>query len=188
MHSGRIPTPAGNWALLVALPGQSWAYLLPGHLDDGLSGAIAGKAGVRVIDAGYSDFSNATGFCCVEGHETLVRFESCGLGGESEVVEQYTRGPDEALSQTLFVSTKLPKEWLKPFKYERDVLEALAKEFDAFIPYMTAPGPRKSHRDFGFWQRTQAEGLPADRPHGFGKEPVTVEPPRLLSGGSYGWR
>jgi hypothetical protein len=150
LHSGRIPIPAGAWALLVALRGQSWAYLLPGHLDDSLSGAIAGKAGLRVIDAGYSDFSNATAFCCVEGHETLVRFESCGLGGESEVVEEYTRGLDEAVSETLFASTKLPKEWLKPFKNERDVLEALAKEFDAFIPYIAARASGKVIEISGF--------------------------------------
>src|SRR4051794_34638196 len=29
VHAGRIPTPAGKWGLLVALPGQPWAYLLP---------------------------------------------------------------------------------------------------------------------------------------------------------------
>jgi hypothetical protein len=150
LHAGRIPIPAGKWALLVALAGQSWAYLIPGHADDGLSSDIAGKGGLRVIDAGYSDFSNATAFCCVEGHETLVRFESCGLGGESEVVEQYTRGSDEAMSQTLFSSTKLPIEWLKPFKYERDVLDALAKEFDAFVPYIGARAPGKVIEISGF--------------------------------------
>src|SRR5262245_5286380 len=26
-RAGRVPGPAGKWALLVSLPGQSWAYL-----------------------------------------------------------------------------------------------------------------------------------------------------------------
>jgi Ankyrin repeat len=140
LHAQQIRTPAGGWGLLVALPGQSWAYLLPGHRAEGLSAQIAGKAGVRVIDAGYSDFSNATAFCCVENDGTLVRFESCGLGAENELVEQYSGGADEAESQTLFTGTRLPKDWLKQFDAEGDVLEALAKEFDAFIPYIGAQG------------------------------------------------
>ena len=79
-----------------------------------------------------------------------MRFESCGLGGESEVIEQYTGGLDEATSQTLFTGTRLTKDWLAPFKYEGDVLEALAKDFDAFIPYIGASGLGDVVRISGF--------------------------------------
>ena len=136
LHAGRVPTPAGAWALLVALPGQSWAYLLPSDRSEEFATEVAAKAGLRVIDAGYSDFTNATAFHCIEGAETLVRFESCGMGGESEVVEKYTGGLDEATSQTLFTGTRFTQDWLKQFTGESDVVEALAKELDAFIPYM----------------------------------------------------
>src|SRR4029077_7311916 len=84
------------------------------------------------------DFSNATAFRCVEGEETLVRFETCHLG--NEVVEEYTGGLVEAMEQTLFTGTRFPKAGLEPFQYAGDVLDALAKEFDAFIPYLGASG------------------------------------------------
>ncbi len=148
LHAGRIPTPAGKWALLVALPGQSWAYLLPGHRSDEEGAEIARRAGLQVINAGYSDFMNATAFRCVEGEETLVRFETCHLG--DEVVEEYTGGLDEATQQTLFTGTRFPKEWLQKFRDEGKVIDALAKEFDAFIPCMGASGFRDVVEISGF--------------------------------------
>jgi Ankyrin repeat len=138
LHAGRIPTPAGAWALLVSLPGQSWAYLLPGHRSDELAAEVAARAGLRVIHAGYSDFANATAFRCVEREQTLVRFETCDMG--SEVVEAYSGDFDEAISQTLFAGTRFPREWLERFEDEWKVIDALAKEFDAFIPCMGASG------------------------------------------------
>jgi hypothetical protein len=151
LHAGRIPTPAGKWALLVALPGQSWAYLLSGHRSDGESAEIAHRAGLQVIHAGYSDFMNATAFRCVEGEETRVRFETCHLG--DEVVEAYTGGLDEATQQTLFTGTRFPKEWLQKFRDEGMVIDALAKEFDAFIPCMGASGFRDVVEISGFDRR-----------------------------------
>jgi hypothetical protein len=140
VHAGRVATPAGKWALLVSLPGQSWAYFLPGHRDDALPAELAQKAGLRVIHAGYSDFANATAFLCVEGDEVLARFESCGMEENGEIVEQYTGGLDGVFSQTRFTGSRFPKEWLRQFGHEGEVLEALAKEFDAFIPYIGAMG------------------------------------------------
>jgi hypothetical protein len=138
LHAGRIPTPAGKWALLVALPGQSWAYLLPGHRSGEACAEVARRAGLQLISAGHSDFMGATAFRCVEGEGTLVRFETCHLG--DEVVEEYTGGLDEATHQTLFTGNRFPKEWLGKFRDAGKVLDALAKEFDAFIPCMGAGG------------------------------------------------
>jgi hypothetical protein len=138
LHAGRIQTPAGEWGLLVALPGQPWAYLAPSFASLDIPAAIAKSAGVRVIIAGYDDTSNAAGFLCFEGEAVLVTFESSGLDGD--VVEEYRRGDPDAWQQTLFRSTRLPKDWIEQFEGPAEVLDALAKEFDAFIPYINASG------------------------------------------------
>src|SRR5271169_4838515 len=44
LHAGRIRTPSGKWGLLVALPGQSWAYLLPSFDSDEMPAEIAKSA------------------------------------------------------------------------------------------------------------------------------------------------
>ena len=113
LHAKRIPPPAGAWALLVALPGQSWAYLLPGNRSEAPVAGIARSTGLRTIDAGYSKFSNAVGFRCFEGDEALVIFESCHLDGE--VVEQY--GGGDPFEQTLFTGSRLPRDWIKAFDH-----------------------------------------------------------------------
>ncbi len=148
LHAGKIPTPAGEWGLLVALPGQAWAYLLPSSQSFELPGEIAKKAGVRVIGAGYQDTAGATSFDCYEGAETLVRFESCGMGGA--VVENYSVDPEAATDETQFSGTWLAKEWIKPFKNPWEVQNALAKEFDAFIPCMGATTSAGAVKIFGF--------------------------------------
>jgi hypothetical protein len=139
LHQGRIPVPAGRWGLLVSLPGQPWAYLLPNPDEYGRPGffafrspaEIAGPTGLRIVMAGHQDTAGATFFCCHEGAEILVEFESCGMGGE--VVEEYS-GFDEMFGQTKFRSTRLPRDWIGRFEQERAVQDALAKEFDAYIP------------------------------------------------------
>src|SRR5262245_21830065 len=62
LHAGHIPTPAGKWGLLVSMPGQSWAYLLPGGDEPGLTPEIARRSGPRAILAGYQGTANATYF------------------------------------------------------------------------------------------------------------------------------
>lgn len=47
---------------------------------------------------------------------------------------------DEGLEETLFTGTRLPGDWIERFESTRDAQEALAKEFDAFIPYIGARG------------------------------------------------
>ncbi len=136
LHAGRIRTPAGDWGLLVALPGQSWAYLVPSSASSDVPEDIARSAGVRVIVAGYDDTSNAAGFLCFEGEEVLAKFESSGLGGD--VVDEYRGGDPDAWHQTLFTGTRLLKDWIEPFESPAEVVDALAKEFDAFIPYINA--------------------------------------------------
>jgi hypothetical protein len=143
LHEGRIPAPAGRWGLLVSLPGQPWAYLLPNPDEYGRPGffafrspaEIAGPTGLRVIMAGHQDTAGATFFCCHEGAEVLIEFESCGMGGE--VVEEYS-GFDEMFGETKFRSTRLPRDWIGRFAHEWDVQDALAKEFDAYIPIIYA--------------------------------------------------
>ena len=51
-----LPPPPGDWALLVALPGQSWPYLPPGGQDT----------------------ANATSFEADEGDDLVLQFESIG--------------------------------------------------------------------------------------------------------------
>jgi hypothetical protein len=136
LHAGKVPTPAGDWGLLVALPGQAWAYLVPGFTASDAAPDFAKAAGVRVIDAGFDDTSNATGFLCVEGDDVLAKFESTGLGGD--VVDEYRDGDPDGWRQTLFRGTRLPKDWVDSFESPAEVLDALAKEFDAFIPYLSA--------------------------------------------------
>src|SRR4051812_6894472 len=148
VHAGRIPTPAGKWGLLVALAGQSWAYLLPSFHSYELPAEVARRAGLRAIGAGYQDTANATAFDCYEGEEALVRFESCGMGGE--VVEEYGSGFGESMEQTRFSGTRLPKDWIARFRHEREVQEALAREFDAFIPYIGASGYEGVVKVYGF--------------------------------------
>ena len=72
IHAGKVPTPAGYWGLLVALPGQSWAYLLPSFPSHSLSGEVARRAGLRAIGAGYQDTAGATAFDCFEGLAALA--------------------------------------------------------------------------------------------------------------------
>src|SRR5205085_3661538 len=62
LHAGRIPTPAGKWGLLVAMPGQSWAYLLPSFHAYELPAEIAKQAGLRAIGTGYQKTASATWF------------------------------------------------------------------------------------------------------------------------------
>lgn len=138
LHVGRIPTPAGKWGLLVALPGQSWAYILPSFHSYELPAEIAKNAGLRAIGAAHQDTAGATAFDCFEGEEALVRFESCGL--DAEVVEEYGDNPEEAMEQTRFSGTRLPRDWIKQFRHDWEVQDALAKEFDAYIPFIAAEG------------------------------------------------
>jgi hypothetical protein len=131
LHAGRIATPAGNWGLLVALPSQAWAYLLPGFESHALPAEIARQAGLRVLQAGYQKTANATAFGCLEGEETLVEFASCGP--IEEIVEAYT-DPDDWEGKTLFAGSRLPANWIRSFESETEALEALAREFDAYVP------------------------------------------------------
>jgi hypothetical protein len=134
--------------LLVALPGQSWAYLLPSFDSSSLSSEIARQALVRVIGAGYQDTDNATSFDCDEGDEILVRFESCGLGGG--VVEKYSNDAGVAENESLFSGSRLSREWIERFKSPWEVQDALAKEFDAFIPCLGANVAEGGVNIFGF--------------------------------------
>jgi len=60
IHAGLIPTPSGRWTLLVTLPGQSWAYVAGGSGSaDVPYDHLARQAGLLVIHASYSDFSNS---------------------------------------------------------------------------------------------------------------------------------
>jgi hypothetical protein len=137
LHVGRIPTPAGKWGLLVALSGQAWAYLLPSFHSYELPAEIARQAGLRAIGTGYQKTASATAFECYEGGEVLVQFESCGMGG---AVVEHRDDLDVSREESLFTGTRLPKDWIKPFRHEGKVQDALAKEFDAFIPCMGASG------------------------------------------------
>ena len=115
LHAGRIPTPSGDWGLLVALPGQPWAYLLPSFESYALPDEIARQAGLRVIGTGHQHTSNATSFGCREGEEILVEFASSGP--IEEVVAAYD-DPDDWESKTLFAGSRLPGDWIQPFKAE----------------------------------------------------------------------
>jgi|GEM_PF-2755536 len=140
LHAGKVPTPSGQWALLVTMPGQPWAYFVPGvslERADPLE-RIASEAGLRTIQTGYSDFSSCTSFACQEGEETLIYFESCNL--EDEVVEAYTGGFDELFTKTIFRGSRLTKKWLETFDSPFKAQDALACAFDAFIPYIAAGG------------------------------------------------
>jgi hypothetical protein len=152
LHAGRIPPPAGSWALLVALPGQRWAYLLPGNRSSAPAAEIARSSGLRTIDAGHSDFSGSVGFRCFEGDQALVMFDACHL--EGEVVEQYGGGGlGDVFEQTLFTGSRLPKDWIKAFEHPAEVQEALAREFDAFIPYIGASGFKGVVEIYGYDRR-----------------------------------
>jgi len=145
----QVPTPAGPWGLLVALPGQSWAYLLPSVRNSyDLAATIAEKTGLRTIGAGYQDTANATAFDCFEGESALVRFESCGMGGE--IVEEYDGDLESVLEQTRFTGTRLPADWINQFEHEGQVLEALAREFDAYIPYLGVSGLEDVVKIYGY--------------------------------------
>ncbi len=142
LRDGALPTPSGAWALLVALPGQPWAYLLPGDQGasaDRLRDDLARRAGLRVVVADHSDFMGSVSFSCVEGDETLACFESCGLE-DSEIVEERVGGMDSFESQTLLRGSRFDGEWLGRFTSAWDAQDAMAREFDAFIPYMSVNG------------------------------------------------
>jgi hypothetical protein len=139
LRAGKLPTPSGRWTLLVTLPGQPWAYVAGGSgTDDVPLDDLARVAGLRVLHTGYSDFSGCTSFDCRQGDETLVHFESCNL--EDEVVEEFTGGFEEMFTQTIFRGGRLPKGWLAAFDDPFAVQDALAREFDAYIPYIGAHG------------------------------------------------
>ena len=156
VHAGRIPTPAGKWGLLVSLPGQPWAYLLPGFHSYELPAEVAGQTGLRTIGTGYQDTAGATSFECFEGEQALVRFESCGPIGE--VVEEYTGGLDEAMEQTRFCGTRLPRDWIKSFEVDGEAQEALAREFDAFVPCMGTSGFKGVVEIYGFDRKNFRRG------------------------------
>jgi hypothetical protein len=167
LHANKIPTPSGRWTLLVTLPGQAWTYVAGGSRSaDVPYDDLARKVGLRVIHAGYSDFSNSTAFVCFEGAEMLVRFESCSL--EHEVVEEFTGGFDEMFSQTMFRGSRLPKEWLDNFDDPFAVQDALAKEFDAYIPFISDHHEQQDPRGDPLRYADQADSPPpgcaGDRP------------------------
>ena len=128
--------PLGAWGLLVALPEQPWGVPRNELRLVGPAGGYRQSAGVRVIVAGYDDTSNATDFLCLEGEEVLAKFESPGLGGD--VVNEYSSGDPDSWQQSLLTGTRLPKDWIEEFESPAEVVDALAKEFDAFIPYINA--------------------------------------------------
>ena len=142
----KVPPPSGAWALLVALPGQPWAYLVPGF--EAVPGAsrcprpdeLATRAGVRVIAASCRrdarDRVESIRLLAHEEDETLVRFETQSLKGE--VVDE-PDGFEVSSGRTLFCGTRHPKSWLDPFKTPFKVVDALARDLDAFIPELESP-------------------------------------------------
>ncbi len=76
---------------------------------------IARQAGLRVIGTGHQHTANATSFGCREGEEILVEFASSGP--IEEVVAAYD-DPDDWESKTLFAGSRLPGDWIQPFKAE----------------------------------------------------------------------
>lgn len=134
--AGRLATPSGPWALLVALPGQSWGYLLPGAGDnDGQSAANARRSGLRTIATGYQDTANATSFECHEGDEVLVAFETCGMEDEDDADGE---GGEGSFGGTKFRGSRYPAGWIKRYQSETKAVEALAKDLDAFVPFLGA--------------------------------------------------
>ncbi len=147
LHAGRVATPSGKWALLVALPGQPWAYLLPGFESYALPDEIARQAGLRVIGTGHQDTANATSFGCREGEENLVTFATSGQ--IDEVVAVYD-DPDDWETKTLFAGSRLPGDWIGSYRSEADALQALVKEFDAYLPSMKAANVKGVVKVHGF--------------------------------------
>ena len=119
--SGKLARPRGRHMLIVKLRGHDWAPVHTGWGDEwteALHQQVSRDAKARVIWCGHQDTAGATAFHLYDKGTLTIRFESVGSGDD----------------ETRFTSTSHPKNWWRQYDDESQMLQALVREQDAYVP------------------------------------------------------
>ncbi len=144
MLAGKLKQPKANHVLLTQLKGQSWLYL-DSYLE---AGELARKTGLTTLLAGYDDTGGNIFLHLYEGTNERIAFDS----------EGFTK--DEASpSDAKFKSDRHKKNWWRQFEDETVAVDALARELDAYVPWVEYFG---SSRTVGITFTDEAGDVPAE--------------------------
>ncbi|MEM1013522.1 MAG: hypothetical protein AAGI46_15035 [Planctomycetota bacterium] len=133
--SGELDYPAAKFVLLIKLKGHRWALAAPSWAEGiggyGFGQWLSTRLDHPVIHVGHNDTASASFFSLHGKGEELIHFESCGE-------EYHARDPDEIEMPTRFNSDRHDKDWWRSHANENDAIQALLREFDAYVPLLFA--------------------------------------------------
>ena len=128
---GKLPAPAAPWALLVKLKGQPWLYFLRPRRDPDAAQVLAARTGLLTMSVGEERVSGSRFMQVYEGRRAVQGLVATGLDLEDP------KGRAELLA-AVAKSRNHPRAWWEKFRDEREVIDALVRERDAYVPWIGA--------------------------------------------------
>ncbi|MEM1099253.1 MAG: ankyrin repeat domain-containing protein [Planctomycetota bacterium] len=132
--NGTLVMPDGRWALLVKLAGTPWVHALaaegPFARDMDFGQRLSKLTGRRTVVTGHEKTSGVTYVSTYEAGERKMDFGSMGLDFQDPNFES----DDPCEMATYVEGTDHGQDWLKTFKNENEVVDALLTELHAYVP------------------------------------------------------
>lgn len=119
--SGKLARPRGRYVLIAKLKGHDWAPMSANWGDEWsaeLHQQLSHDARTRLIWCAHQDTAGATAFHLYDKGKLAIQLESVG---------KYD-------GETRFKSASHPKNWWRQHDDENEMLQALVREQDAYVP------------------------------------------------------
>lgn len=158
VFKGEVPRPMGPWGMIIQLRGQPWLYFVGDGMKYEWPREIARKLKMRALLAGNNGMIGRNFAMAYEGATTLAEFEAGPWIGDEEDPALVPERNDKSM-QMKVTGARFTTDWLRGFRTGAAAMDALVREFDAYVPAMDNSSDQGKA---GIWYADRPALKPAD--------------------------